>query len=216
MPFPIERMRILGQIRESGKTAVAVDTHFTDGSVILPREIHATADDRLRLRDQAVFEDLVRSHRREVSLLARRLLAWPHEVEEVVQEVFVRAWEKAPGFRGASAPSTWLAGITINVCRSTQRRLWRRKSQPLEDALDVASGTETAEASESTALRVRAAIARLSPKLREVVVLRYLEDRAIEEITTIVRASRRAVDTRLSRARRELARLLECDEGHLS
>src|ERR1044072_1653365 len=73
--------------------------------------------------EERAFEEVARLHGEQVARLARRLMGGRDgEAEDAVQEVFVRAYEKRRGFRGASSVRTWLMRITVNTCRSMQRR----------------------------------------------------------------------------------------------
>src|SRR5438552_617773 len=74
------------------------------------------------------FERLVELHQPRVAKLAQRLLGWPADVEDVVQEVFVAAWRSFERFRGESRPQTWLMRITINQCRRQNRRTMLRRT----------------------------------------------------------------------------------------
>src|SRR5438105_2545103 len=74
------------------------------------------------------FERLVELHQARVARLAQRLLGWPADVEDVVQEVFVAAWRSFRQFRGESRPETWLMRITINQCRRQNRRTMMRRA----------------------------------------------------------------------------------------
>ncbi len=73
------------------------------------------------------FDRLVADYAPRVRQLAFRLLSWDPELEDVVQDVFVKAFERQAQFRGASDPGTWLFRITVNTCRSHQRRQATRR-----------------------------------------------------------------------------------------
>ena len=150
--------------------------------------------------DTAAFDELVRLHRERVAGLAFRLLGWRHDIEDVVQDVFVIALENLPKFRGESRLRTWLFRITANRCRRALRR--PRLLRGIVNSPPVASEGERLD--RETAAQVRAAVAALPVRDREVVVLRYLEDLPIEEIGQLLGLSRNAVDVRLNRARRRL------------
>lgn len=158
--------------------------------------------------DAGEFDWLVREHGDRVARLAQRLLGWRKDVDDVVQDVFVKALEQHHRFRGESRTGTWLARITINACRTRLRRerLWRvfflaRSAEP--------EPTHAANAvADETGIAVRRAVNALPQRLREVVVLRYLEGWEVERIAQTLGLKRGAVDTRLSRARSTLEREL--------
>ena len=149
-------------------------------------------------------------HQPAVARLVRRLCAWPSEIDDVVQEVFVRAWEKIGSFRAESALPTWLAGIAVRVCRSAHRRKLRDAApeRDLPVRMNHVSNPEGELVEIERATAVRRAVGHLSPRLREVVVLHYLEGLGPLEVAHVLRVRRGTVDMRLSRAREALRNLL--------
>ena len=205
-----------GNRADRRKNAAPRRTVPAHGRHPLPIEPEAPSAERLRNREASAFEALLARHRGQVARLARRLLAWNAEVEEVVQEVFTRAWENAPRYRGDGDPGAWLTGITVRVCRGRLRSPWRRRRvNGVElDELEPVRMPLAAKQDDGPAPQdVRRALAHLSPKLREVVVLHYLEEEPIERVATLLGLSRRAVDTRLSRARGRLRETLGSTGG---
>ena len=157
---------------------------------------------RLAADERKAFEEVAAAYRHRVAALAYRLLGWDGEAEDVVQDVFLAVLRNLRRFGGRSSLWTWLAAITINRCRSLRRRrlirlrflsrLWSRPA-----ANDPPGGPEQAE----TFQRVRQAVRALPTKLREVAVLRYLEEMPVEQVAQVVGASRNVVQVRLHRAR---------------
>jgi RNA polymerase sigma-70 factor (ECF subfamily) len=166
--------------------------------------------------EPAAFEELVALHQPQITRIVFRLTGWGRrgDVEDIVQEVFLAALTHGRGFRGTASLSTWLTAIAVNKCRSHRRRLsvlWRRFVQTSPDERKVAGHVPTGEealSSDETSARVRAAVAALSPRDREVVVLRYFEDLSPGDIAGLTRQSKNAVEVRLHRARARLAEAL--------
>ncbi|MBN2582920.1 MAG: RNA polymerase sigma factor [Planctomycetes bacterium] len=169
--------------------------------------------DRFLRGEAAAFDQIVRLHQAGVARLAQRLLAWPDDADDVVQDVFLAALRNLGQFRGDSSLTTWLTRITINTCRSHRRRtlgrvrIWRqwvsrRPAHPDGTAGTPIEATETHE-------QVRRAVARLPQKEREVVVLRYLQEMAPEEIGSVLGLTTSAVNVRLHRARARLRKDLD-------
>jgi RNA polymerase sigma-70 factor, ECF subfamily len=155
------------------------------------------------------LERLVRDHHASVTRLAYRLLGWRGEVEDVVHDVFLAAFKKIDRFRGESSEWTWLAAITINRCRSQRRReilrfRWMRRRELIREA---ASGDSVIEVDE-TAKRVRDAVAKLSPRDRELIVLHYLEELPVSQLSKLLGATDKTIHVRLHRARNRLKDLL--------
>ncbi|UCF14069.1 MAG: RNA polymerase sigma factor [Phycisphaerales bacterium] len=172
-----------------------------------------TIDDELLVEkfiqgDESAFDRIVERYSTDVGALANRLLGWPGEVEDVSQEVFLAAYLGLKRFRGECTLKSWLFTITINKCRSHQRRqLLRLRTSsraadkaPLPLAQTAGSNSMDTEAFN----RVRSAVAALPAKYREPVVLKYIEELSTDEITRILGISQNALHVRLSRAREHL------------
>ena len=159
------------------------------------------------------FEQALSDHHAAVRKLVIRLLGWSPEAEDVLQEVYLKAWRSWDKFRGESQPRTWLTRIAINQCRSHQRRrllglglltrLWSGAEPPVAPAADRPS-----EQREMAGL-VRLAVMKLRPRDREVIVLHYLEEMSVVDVAELLKMTRGAVEVRLSRARKRLRAALD-------
>jgi RNA polymerase sigma-70 factor (ECF subfamily) len=164
---------------------------------------------RLARGDAEAFDQLVALYQPRVARLAQRLLGWNGDIDDVVQDVFLTAWNKVGNFRRESSLWTWLTVITLNQCRSRIRRrsllqrlpfrLVRREAHPPADRSSIRQETDQ---------RVREAVAALKPKERELIVLHYLEHRPAAELAELVGVSRNTVEVRLHRARQRLKETL--------
>ena len=173
-------------------------------------------DDVLAVRfadgDLEVFHEVVELHSQRVTALVHRLLGWPDEVEDVVQDVFLAALKRRRSFRGGSKLSTWLAGIAVNQCR--RHRRWRGRRLNFLARLWSHAPERTSAASHERVLvdeqqqRVRDLVGELPDSFREVIVLRYLEDMKPPEISRVLNVSVNVVNVRLSRAREKLQGML--------
>ncbi|RMF77659.1 MAG: sigma-70 family RNA polymerase sigma factor [Planctomycetota bacterium] len=156
----------------------------------------------------AEFERIVADERDRVARLASRLLGWRSDVDDVVQDVFLRAWRGWSGFRQESSVKTWLTRITINACRARLRAwsAWLRVFSPAdaEEPIRSAAAQDGTGMHAESLRRVRDGVRALPRKLREVIVLRYLEDYPIAQIAAVLGVSEGAVEVRLHRARARL------------
>lgn len=180
------------------------------------------ADDDLAARfargEARALDDLIARYQGRVVGLAGRLLAWHDGAQDVAQDVFLAAWQKHKTFRGEADLWTWLAAITVNRCRTLQRRRWLQQKvlqtiarYPQCSSVDGAQGLVQDE----TSTVVRAAVADLPAKYREVIVLRYLEELEVTQVADVLGLRRNAVEVRLSRARKQLeTRLRHLGEDH--
>jgi len=171
--------------------------------------------ERFVLGERIAFERIVDVHGQRVSRLAHRLLGWPDDVDDVVQEVFLAAWRHRRKFRNKDKPNAlgaWLNTITVNRCRTLRRRQLARWSRLKESQAQRSPPTDTAAdakalVDERSAV-VRDAVRRLPVRDREVLVLHYLEQTPIAELGRMLGLSRSAVDVRLHRARNRLRQQL--------
>ncbi len=163
--------------------------------------------------DRAFTDGVVR-HEPGVRRLVHRLLGWPKtavDVDDIVQEVLLLAWRHRHRFRGDAAWGTWLVHIGINTTRNHQRRraLWRRlfvepSGSPHDESTEPVAPTAGVDLDEKLA-PVRAAMADLKHRDRELLVLRYLEQRSIEEIAVDLGARTRATSAGVAHPRRPTA-----------
>lgn len=152
--------------------AGAVDSGLATG---LDTDVAAAASG-----DRRAFERLYRAHVDRVFAICTRMLADTQLAEEVTQDVFVRVWQKLPGFRGESAFSTWLHRVAVNVVLSRRKRASIHGARTADDdALDEAPSRAVFVGER---LDLDAAIAGLPAGARRVFVLHDVEGFTHEEI----------------------------------
>lgn len=169
------------------------------------------------MNNRQAFEALVLPHLDAAYNLARWLLRSDQAAEDAVQDASMRAFRYIDSLRGQDA-RPWLLGIVRNTCFTA---LERARSAPQEvdfDDAEFEAAIGEAERSESdpaaqlererARLQVDAAIRALSPPLREVIVLRELEDLEYAQIAKIVAVPIGTVMSRLARAREKLRNIL--------
>ena len=129
--------------------------------------------------------------------------------DEVFQEVFLRYVSKRPVFESTEHEKAWFCRVTINCANSYWRNPFRRKTEPLDAAAELA-------APEPEEARLDEYLDRLPPEQRVAVHLYYYEGYSTQEIAALVGKSESAVRMRLLRARRLLRGYLEDEEGGTS
>jgi RNA polymerase sigma-70 factor (ECF subfamily) len=162
--------------------------------------------------DAAAFEAVVAMHRPRITRLVYRLLGWPADVDDMVQEVFLAALTQCRKFRGESALATWLTVIALNKCRTHRRGLlsrWKTLRRASRRPVQLQSAADAVAVKDDTLAQVREAIKKLAARDREVIVLHYLEDRAVPEMSELLGIKTNAVEVRLHRARQRLKKLLQ-------
>jgi RNA polymerase sigma-70 factor, ECF subfamily len=147
------------------------------------------------------FEQLYRTHAREVYQYALALLANPADAEDVTQTTFLNAYRAFQRGERPHKPHNWLIAIAHNVCRMR----WRQAgSRPREVALEQAPEPAAQENGHADLDEVLAALAVLTFNQRAAIVMRELEGRTYQEISEVLGVSVSAVEALLFRARRRL------------
>ena len=167
--------------------------------------------------DETAWESLVRLHTRRVYAICYRFTGRAEEAQDLAQEVFLRVFRSLNSFDGGSGCfRTWLASLTRNLLIDHYRKTRKEKLvDSIEDRLPVLEQSEALDArpegrvaGREASEMLRAALARLSPELREAVILRDLEEMEYREIAAVLKVPDGTVKSRISRGRAELARLL--------
>jgi len=164
------------------------------------------------------WEELVKRHTRRVFNLCYRFTGNSAESEDLSQEVFLRIYRTLPSYRPAEGTfPTWLSSVTRNLLVDHYRRTKRdRQTDSIEDAMpkleEKHSAARTPDrlalASELSG-QLQTALGRLSPELREAVILRDLQQLEYGEIRTVLQVPEGTVKSRINRGRIELARVLK-------
>jgi RNA polymerase sigma-70 factor (ECF subfamily) len=167
--------------------------------------------------DAASFEPLVLRYSPRVFAMARRYARRESEVEDIVQEVWLKAFEKLNSFRGEAPFEHWLMRLSVRVCYDFLRGHQRNRETPFSeltepegDWLDRFVGQpeaagENAEAARQLVARV---LEQLSPPARLVITLREIEGRSVKEISKLTGWSVPLVKVRAFRARAEMRKVL--------
>jgi len=168
-----------------------------------------SADDRwiasLRAGEAAALEQLARVEAPRVAGLLRSLLGPRADIEDLVQTVFLETCRALPGFRGESAVSTFVGGITVRVARRAMRpSAWLRlRSEWVDEPRAHGNPEESAQQAEQLR-RVHDALERLSSKKRAAFLLWALEGMDVPAIAELMQASLPATKSRILYAQREL------------
>lgn len=167
--------------------------------------------------EDAAWEDLVKVHTRRVYSICYRFTGSDHEAQDLTQEVFLRVFRSLKSFRaGEGSFQVWLTRLTRNLLIDNYRRTkLERLSDSIEDQMPMLEEKTAMSARADGMLAGReasevlqAGLAKLSPELRETVILRDLEEMEYREIARILNVPEGTVKSRLNRGRAELARVL--------
>ncbi len=185
--------------------------------VPMPEGYEERLVERLKRRDEAAFNELVRLYQGKIYRLVFRMIGDRGEAEDLAQEVFVTVFKSIDGFRGDSKLSTWLYRVATNHCKNRIKYLSRRaRGQKKEldeiadrDAIESATMTTSAQVhrpdematAKQTESLIHRALAELPDDQRELVVLRDIENMTYEEIREVTGLPEGTVKSRLHRAR---------------
>ena len=167
--------------------------------------------------DETAWEDLVRVHTRKVYALCFRFTGSGSEAQDLTQEVFLRVFRTIKTFRSDEGSfGTWLSRVTRNLLIDHYRRTRQERVTDsieeqlpmLEDGLAAAARPEGMVAGREASEILQAALQKLSPELREAVILRDLQEMEYREISEVLKIPEGTVKSRLNRGRAELARVL--------
>jgi len=167
--------------------------------------------------DEAAWEELVRQHTRQVYGLCFRFTNSGQEAQDLTQEVFLRVFKTIKTFRSSEGSfHTWLARVTRNLLIDHYRRTRQeRVTDSIEEQLPMLEeeGAAAARPDQAVAGReaseiLQATLQKLSPDLREAVILRDLQEMEYRDIAQVLSIPEGTVKSRINRGRAELARLL--------
>ena len=182
-----------------------------DLSQISDRELAALA----KVGRQDAYREFLARYKAPVFRLIYRNIGDSDEAMDLTQESFVAGFAALDRYDGDRPFRVWIARIALNKCRDWARRRKVRsffaRALPLDSAHDVASdgpAPDAEAAGRAEMARVRAAMAQLPAKLREVLVLRGLEELSQVEAADMLQVSEKTIETRLYRARARLKALL--------
>lgn len=180
-------------------------------------DLDAQLVERCLAGDEGAWEDLVKAHTRRVYAICYRFTNKESEAQDLTQDVFLRVFRSVKSFRaGEGSFTVWLTRLTRNLLIDNYRRTkMERVTDSIEDQLPMLEGKSAPETRTDAVLAGReasevlqAALAKLSPELRETVVLRDLEELEYREIAQVLGVPEGTVKSRLNRGRAELAKVL--------
>jgi len=167
--------------------------------------------------DAASFEPLVEKYSPRVFATARRYARRESEIEDIVQEVWIKAFQKLAGFRGDAPFEHWLMRLAVHTCYDFLRRHQRNRessfselTEPETDWLDrfVAQPESASENADAARQLVERILEQLSPPARLIITLLEIEDRSVKEISQLTGWSLPLVKVRAFRARAEMRKLV--------
>ena len=181
--------------------------------------------------DAAAWQEIVQQYNRRIYNICYRFSGSSDDAADLTQEVFIKIYRTLGTFDGSRAAfMTWVTTVTRNLLVDHFRK---GKYDRVTDSLDATPGNqeeglsiaeqledqrsspEQRVQSQETQKMVQAALQKLSPELREAVILRDLQDLDYKEIAIVLKVPEGTVKSRINRGRTELARLLQRTYGQV-
>jgi RNA polymerase sigma-70 factor (ECF subfamily) len=175
--------------------------------------------------DAVAWEEIVQQYHRRIYNICYRFTGSADDAEDLTQEVFIKVYKTLNTYEAQrGAFMTWVTTVTRNLLVDHFRKTKHDRSTDSldtpasehEDALPLSEQIQDTSAppdarvqSRETGDTVHQALQKLSPELREAVILRDLQDMDYREIATVLKVPEGTVKSRINRGRAELARLLQ-------
>jgi RNA polymerase sigma-70 factor, ECF subfamily len=215
---------------------------MSEGAGVRHTDVSQSLVDAARAGDQGAFARLAEPYRHELQVHCYRMLGSVEDAEDAVQETYLRAWTRLASFAGRAPFRAWLYGIATHACLDALRRKKARSwptelaapadpnnyslgsidvpwLQPYPDRLLEAAAPQDAEpeaavtSKETIELAFLAAIQRLPPRQRAVLILRDVLDWSAKDTAAVLEVSQAAVNSALQRAHATLAEHLAAGRG---
>jgi RNA polymerase sigma-70 factor (ECF subfamily) len=167
--------------------------------------------------DASSFEPLVKKYQPRIFAMARRYARRDSEVEDVVQEVFIKAYQKLDGFRNEAPFEHWLMRLAVRTCYDFLRAHQQQKETLFAELSEAeatwlerfaAVGKEGEHSADAARQLVERVLEELSPSARLIITLLEIEERSIKEISLVTGWSLPLVKVRAFRARAEMRKIL--------
>ncbi len=167
--------------------------------------------------DISAFDQLVLKYQDKVFNLCRHMLGDAHDADDAAQDIFIKAYRNLNHFKPDASFYTWLYRIAVNTCLDYRKRpffgsIFKSSPQAEESFQEPASEAPSPDnlyEAKQLSLALRRSLAKLSPKLRAVIILKEVEGLSYEEIAEVLDVSTGTVKSRISRAREELRGLMK-------
>lgn len=168
--------------------------------------------------DVLAFEEIVKRYKDPLMNFVYRFLGDTIESEDVVQETFLRVFRNKKAYKRIAKFSTWIYTIAGNLAKTELRKRKKRNIYSLSDIgfedkdYEISDETESPEKKTNTSMSddiIQREIQQLSPKFREVIILRDIQELSYEEISKIIDVPLGTVKSRVNRARLRLQEKLK-------
>jgi len=167
--------------------------------------------------DAGSFEPLVQKYSPRIFATARRYARRESEIEDIAQDIWLKAFERLESFRGEAPFEHWLMRLAVRTCYDSLRAHQRNRettftelSEPEQDWLDrfVSQSDAASENADAARQLIARVLEQLSPAARLVITLQEIEQRSVKEVAELTGWSVPLVKVRAFRARAEMRKVL--------
>lgn len=189
-------------------------------------DIKKLSDEKLveiiREKDQELFEQIVARYQNKIFSYINRLIGNREEAEDLTQEVFIKVFKNLYGFDTKRKFSSWIYRIAHNEAvnhikkKSYFRILSIEQNEFLQNTMSTTENLIEKIIKKENAKKIRELLDKLSFKYKEVLVLRYMEEKSYEEISDILRMPVNTVGTLINRAKGQLEKIAKNEKLEVS
>jgi len=180
-------------------------------------DIKKISDERLveiiRNKDQEFFSEIVARYQNKIYSYAKRLINDPEEAEDLTQEVFIKVYKNLNGFDIKRKFSSWIYRIAHNESvnyikkKSYFKILSIEQNEFLKNTMSTTENLIEKIIEKENSRKVRELLEKLSFRYKEILVLRYFEEKSYDEISDILRMPTNTVGTLINRAKGQLEKI---------
>lgn len=172
----------------------------------------------IRDKDQELYSELVKRYQNKIYFYINRLINHREEAEDLAQDVFIKVFRNLQGFDTNRKFSSWIYRIAHNESvnfikkKSYFRILSIEQNEFLQNTMASTENIIEKVITKETSKKMKELIDKLSFSYREVLILRYFEEKSYDEISDIIRKPVNTVGTMINRAKGQLEKIIK-DEG---
>ncbi len=170
---------------------------------------------KVQARDSRAFDQLMREYSPELNNFILRIVSNTEDAQDILQDTFVRVWEKSHQFKGKSSVKTWIFRIAINLAYTHLKRRKRWSFSVIEDFKALVSGSDPVKATEKEfdATLLEKSLVFLTPRQHSVVVARIYKDLPFAQISEALGCSENAAKVHFHEGKKRIETYIKKQVG---
>ncbi len=172
--------------------------------------------EKVQHRDSRAFDQLVREHSPALFNFIIQIVSNVEDAQDILQDTFVKVWEKSHQFQGKSSVKTWITRIAINLSYSHLKRRQRWRFSLLEDIQVLISGSDPVKEAEQVfhSELLEKSLVTLTPRQRSVVIARIYEDLPFAQISEAVGCSVNSAKVHFHEGKKRIEAFMKAQAGN--